>query len=280
MPTDLSPTATGGGCRSPAKVKAMAIASLNRLADRDTFAMAAAELEAMAAGLPPDSIAAFLACIHGTDASHRSPVRRQCVRLLSTLARAHRDALAPLLPRLLAAVLRRLRDPDSAVRAACVDAVAAAAASVTLPPFAPAFLKPLSDAILANHDAHLQAGAALCLAAAVDSSPAVDAAAAAQMQRVLPRFLKLLKSDGFKAKPALVTAIGSMVGAGGARSESLLKALVPCLVELLRSEDWAVRKAATEALIKVATVEGRLVGEHKERCMSAFEARRFDKVRK
>lgn len=270
-----SAAAASSSSSSPADLKKKAITCLNKLSDRDTFAIASAELEKMAVSLSPDCYAPFLSCIYHTDASHKSPVRRQCVRLLTTLARTHANRLTPFLPKMLLSILRRLRDADSSVRSACVDAVSAAAASVTRPPFSTSFLKPLADAILLDQDLRLQTGAALCLAAAVDASPTVDPA---HLQRVLPRFLKLLSSDAFKAKPALLSAVASIARAGGAHSPNLLTILVPALVGLLGSADWAARKAAAEALLSVADSERNLVGDLKDACLLQFEARRFDKV--
>ncbi|XP_068647341.1 TORTIFOLIA1-like protein 4 isoform X2 [Aristolochia californica] len=119
-------------------------------------------------------------------------------------------------------------------------------------------------------------GAALCLAAAVEAAPDAEPA---QLQRILPRFMKLLGCDSFKAKPALISLIGSIVSVGGSRSGNLLGVLVPCLVDLLSSEDWAARKAAAEALFKVAMAERDSVGEFKHSCLTVFEARKFDKIK-
>lgn len=99
------------------------------------------------------------------------------------------------------------------------------------------------------------------------------------LRKSLPRLGKLAKSEGFKAKAALLVLIGSVVGVGGASSRGVLDWLVPCVVEFLSSEDWAVRKAAAEALGKVAVAEKDLAAEHKALCLSSLESRRFDKVR-
>jgi HEAT repeat protein len=53
---------------------------------------------------------------------------------------------------------------------------------------------------------------------------------------------------------------------------------VPCVVEFLTSEDWAVRKAAAEALGKMAMAERNLVAKYKVSCLNSLESRRFDKV--
>ncbi|XP_019055075.1 PREDICTED: microtubule-associated protein TORTIFOLIA1-like [Nelumbo nucifera] len=176
---------------------------------------------------------------------------------------------------MLANIVRRLRDPDSAIRFACIDAVSAMASQITKPPFS-VFLKPLTEALLLEQDYNSQIGSALCLASAIDASPDPDPA---QLQRLLPRLLKLLRAECFKAKPALLSLIGSIVGAGGASSHNVLLNLIPCAVDFLSSGDWAARKAAAETLVKLAIVERNLLSEFKSSCITSFEARRFDKVK-
>lgn len=87
-----------------------------------------------------------------------------------------------------------------------------------------------------------------------------------------------MKYDGFKAKPAVLTLIGSVIGSGGASGQGDLKSLVPCLVGFLSSEDWAARKAAAEALTKLAVVERDALSEFKAGSLRTFENRKFDKV--
>ncbi|KAL3654154.1 hypothetical protein CASFOL_003835 [Castilleja foliolosa] len=248
---------------------------LNKLSDRDTLSMAANELETIAKALPNDSFAPFINCLSATDSSEKSPVRRHCVRLLSVLSAAHGDALSPHLSRMVSAVLRRLRDPDSAVRAACVDAVASIAAHVSSQPFA-AILKPLVDALFQEQDANAQIGASMCLSAAVDAAPDPDAA---ELRRILPRVLKLARSDCSKAKPSLLSFVGSIVSAGCVKSKGLLSSLISTAVEFLSSEDWAARKASAEVLEKVAVAERNLAPELICSCVDALESRRFDKVK-
>ncbi|KAM6563038.1 hypothetical protein CsatB_023036 [Cannabis sativa] len=249
---------------------------LNKLSDRDTLALATSELESIARGLGNDSFSPFLSCIHNTDDSSKPHVRRQCVSLLGLLSNSHGDSLTPFLPKMISTLVRRLRDSDSVVRMACVDAVSAMSARITRPPFATAFHKPLMDVLSLDQDLNSQIGSALCLAAAIEAAPDPDVA---QLRRSLPRLGKLTKSDGFKAKSALLVLVGSIVGAGGASSKSALDWLVPSVSDFLCSDDWAVRKAAAEALGRVAIVEKDLASEYKASCLNALENRRFDKVK-
>ncbi|GJM86788.1 hypothetical protein PR202_ga02680 [Eleusine coracana subsp. coracana] len=103
---------------------------LLKLADRDTETMAAAELEAIARALDADELPAFVSAVSDARPTDKTPLRRHSLRALALVAASHpRDAVAPLVPRILAAALRRVRDQDSSVRAALVDAARAAAAA-------------------------------------------------------------------------------------------------------------------------------------------------------
>lgn len=201
-------------------------------------------------------------------------MRKQCVRLFAVLSEFHGNSLSPYLSKILSNITRRFRDPDSSVRSACVNSVAALSSNVTKPPFS-TFLKPLTDSLFSEQDCNSQIGAALCLASAIDASPDPDPV---KLGKLLPRFEKLLKCESFKAKPALLTLIGSVIGLDGAYGNGALKNLITSLVSFLSSEDWAARKSAAEALGKLAVVERDALAELKAGCLKTFESRRFDKV--
>ncbi|KAJ6431180.1 hypothetical protein OIU84_018634 [Salix udensis] len=257
-------------------LKHRVIICLNKLSDRDTVSVATTELESIARNLSThDSFSHFLNCIHNTDSSSKSPVRKQCVSLLTLLSRSHGNSLSPHLSKMISTITRRLRDPDSSVRSACVEATLSMSSQITEPPFS-TLSKPLIDLLTIDQDLNAQIGAALCLAAAIEAAPEPEVE---QLRKVLPRLGKLVKGEGFKAKPALLSVISSIVGVGGASSKGILEWLVPCLVEFLCSEDWAARKAAAEALGKVASMEKNLAMEHKDTCLTSLETRRFDKVK-
>ncbi|XP_038984076.1 TORTIFOLIA1-like protein 5 isoform X1 [Phoenix dactylifera] len=272
MASKLHPKACGEGMRQRVN------RCLTKLSDRDTEAMAASELDAIAKSLTSDSFSPFLSAIADTRPTDKTSLRRHSLRLISLLSHSHpASSLAPHLPRMLTAALRRLRDPDSSVRAACVDAVRSMAASHPAA-VAPGLLRPLADALLHEQDRCAQIASALCLAAAVDAA-STDRDLAHHLQRLLPRLVKLLRSNAFKAKPALLSLLGSVAGAGGASTPALLGLLVSCLVEFLSSEDWAARKAAADALSLLAVSEKDRLSGFKSSCLSSFENRRFDKVK-
>ncbi|WJX88574.1 hypothetical protein P8452_70646 [Trifolium repens] len=260
---------------SPQNIKQKVFTCLTKLSDRDTHSLAATELVTIARNLDTTTVPVFLSCMYSTDASDKSPVRKQCVQLFGLLSETHGNALSPYLSKIIANVIRRLRDSDSSVRSACVNSVSALACHVTKQPFL-SFLKPLSEALFTEQDQNAQIGAALCLASAIDGAPDPDSA---RLAKLLPKFQKLLKREVFKAKPALLTLIGSVVEAGGASGQASLKNLVPCLVESLSNRDWAVRKSAAETLLVLANVEREFLPEFKSECLKVFENRRFDKVK-
>lgn len=196
------------------------------------------------------------------------------MHVLEVLSETHGNTLSPYLSKILGNIVRRLRDPDSSVRSACVNSVSALSTHITKQPFS-SFLKPLAEALFTEQDQNSQMGAALCLASAIDAVPDPEPA---RLAKLLPRLEKLLKCEGFKAKPALLMLIGSVIEAGGASSPGALRNLVPCMVEFLSSKDWAARKAAAEALMKLAIVERDMLPEFKSGCLKVFESRRFDKV--
>ncbi|KFK40847.1 hypothetical protein AALP_AA2G049200 [Arabis alpina] len=258
-------------------LKQRIIACLNRLSDRDTLSLAAAELDSIALNLSPETFSLFINCLQSTDSSSKSPVRKHCVSLLSVLSRSHGDSLAPHLSKMVSTVLRRLRDPDSSVRAACAAASVDMTTSITRPPFATLF-GPMIETLVHDCDPNAQIGAAVCLAAAVDAADEPDVE---QLQKALPKIGKLLKSEGFKAKPELLVAIGSVIGAVGGRNtdKAVLDWLLPNVSEFLSSDDWRARKAAAEAMARVAIAEEEFAPLFKKTFVGILESRRFDKVK-
>ncbi|KAL2244016.1 UNVERIFIED_CONTAM: TORTIFOLIA1-like protein 4 [Sesamum indicum] len=259
-------------------LKQRVLTCLHKLSDRDTHTAAAAELESIAKTLSADALPPFLSSISATDSSDKSPVRRQCIRLISVLSEHHGNSLSPHLSKLLSAVVRRLRDPDSSVRSACVAASLSLSSQLTSPPFT-SITKPFLESLFTEQDCNTQNGAALCLAAVIEGSRNPDVGS---LRKLLPRLEKLAKCESFKAKAALLALMASVVGVKGVLNgggKNAIKNLVMCLMEFLSSEDWAARKAAAEAFIKIAAVERNGLSEHKASCLKTFEAKRFDKVR-
>lgn len=282
------------------ELKARILAALAKLSDRDTYQVGMEDLESIAHSLTADGIGIFLTCLHETDMLQRLVLRKECVKLVGTLASLHRELLSPHLPRIVTNLVRRLRDPDSAVRDACVDVVGVLAATVPYPAGGTGstgggddivsvaassaavgvYLKPLLDA-MNDQSKGVQVGAALCLARVFDE---IKHTPTGVVQRLVPRVLKLMASSGFQGKAALLSVVASLARAIGEASGPggmpLLAALVPMFPECLESSDWSVRKAAADTLGRMAVVLGpHLTAPFKAALLPALEARRFDKVK-
>ena len=137
----MSPSST-----PPQNFKQRVFICLTKLSDHDTQSLAITELESIARTLDPSSVPVFLSCIHSTDASDKSPVRRQCVHILEILSESHGNTLSPYLSKILANIIRRLRDPNSSLRSACVNSVSTLSKHITRKPFS-SFLKSLTEAL-------------------------------------------------------------------------------------------------------------------------------------
>ncbi|XP_021747776.1 TORTIFOLIA1-like protein 4 [Chenopodium quinoa] len=257
--------------------------SIDKLSDRATFTQASSELNYLAKSLSLDFLPTFLSCILSIDSSLKSPVRVHCITLLSLLNQTHKHFLSPHLPKIIPFLLRRLRDSDSSVRNACVSAVTA---------LSPLNYPPLLDATLGSisieQDLNAQIGCCLCLKAAIDAGAFEEKEVIELRKRVLPKAMKLLKGDGFKAKGALLGVIESVVGVkngvvinnGNNNGANLVGNVVGVAVEMLSSDDWMARKSAAELLLKMAVVvDEDSAAEVKRFVVNSLDSRRFDKVK-
>lgn len=290
----VSSNKPGGGAATSQlmliELKQRILCALNKLADRDTQHIAVEDLERIAENLTPEGISLCLSCLYDTDSQQKAAVRKECVKLFGTLALLHDDLLAPHLSKIIINIVKRLRDPDSSIRDACVDTMGTLAAKVfangaggesnvaTTTAFSGAlgvFAKPLFD-VLNEQSRSVQAGAALCLASVIDNLKEFPTAA---LQRLCPRVIKLLNSPTFTAKAALLSVVASIVQAGGATSYQSLAMVMACVQDCLKSTDWATRKAAAETLACMASSVGTSLGSFKNPVLEVLEACRFDKVK-
>ncbi|KAL2936003.1 TORTIFOLIA1-like protein 3 [Bienertia sinuspersici] len=247
---------------------------MTKLSDKDTLSQAVSELESIIPTLTSDTFSLFINSLSSTSAADRSAVRVSSLKLLSSLSSFHGSSLYPHLPKLISAVIRRLRDPDSAVRSSAASTTASFACHVSHS--LSSIFRPLADSLSSEQDFSAQSAAAMCLSAAIDASPSPDTS---QILKVLPKWMKLLKCDGFKAKSSLIVLVKSAVRVCEIGNCNLLRDLVNCFVDFLKSEDWAARKAAAEALKEIAVVESENLSEMKTSCLKIIESRKFDKVK-
>ncbi|XP_052199299.1 TORTIFOLIA1-like protein 2 isoform X2 [Diospyros lotus] len=250
--------------------------ALNKLADRDTYQIGVEELERIAQCLNPDGVAPFLSCILDTDSEQKSAVRKECIRLMGLLITLHEGLIGPHLGKIVASIVKRLKDPDSAVRDVCVETVGVLASKLSNDDGVfVSLVKPLFEA-LSEQNKQVQFGAALCLAGVIDntSDPPVPI-----LQRMLTKTIKILKNPHFMAKPAVIELNRSIIQAGGAPTKTILSAALSSIQEALKSSDWTTRKAASVSLGRIASSGRPFFSSFKASCIHSLESCRFDKVK-
>ncbi|GAA0171000.1 hypothetical protein LIER_25141 [Lithospermum erythrorhizon] len=258
------------------------VVALNKLADRDTQKIGVEELGKIIEGLAPDGIVAFLSCILDTDSEKKSAVRKECVRMMGTLTSVHEGLMGPHLGKMVASIVKRLKDTDSVVRDACVETVGILASKfssgVGEGDEAGVFVilvMPLFEA-LGEQNRQVQFGSALCLARIIDY---IDTPPLPILQKMLIRTVKLLKNPHFMGKPAVIELNRSIIQAGGATTNAVLSSAMSSIQEALKSTDWTTRKAAATALGDIASGGGGYVGPFRSSCTRSLESCRFDKVK-
>ncbi|KAL4308536.1 hypothetical protein GQ457_01G049020 [Hibiscus cannabinus] len=275
--------------KGPSKVTSQQVAfelkskvnlALNKLADRDTYQIGADELEKTAECLTPDKISPFLSCILETDSEQKSAVRKESVRLMATLARFHQGLIVPYLSKMVASVVKRLKDPDSVVRDTCHETMGVLASKLSDQEddnngVFIMLVKPLFEA-LGEQNKYVQSGAALCLARVIDNTHDPPASI---LQRMLTRTTKLLKNPHLMAKSSIIELNRSIIQAGGATTQSLLAAAMASIQEALKNSDWTTRKAASIALGDIASSGASFLGSFRASCIRSLESCRFDKVK-
>ncbi|XP_042374930.1 TORTIFOLIA1-like protein 1 isoform X3 [Zingiber officinale] len=294
------------------------LAVLSKLSDRDTHQIAVDELEKIIRTLPDTGVPILLhALIHDPavpspglqdlPASKQSSflvARRESLRLLTFLCACHTDAASAHLPKSIAHIVRRLKDPtsDSLVREACGDAAGSLATLYLLPsvvaetasedgpggsgvggssPVVWMFVKPLFEA-MAEQNKVVQGGAAMCLAKVVECGGKGEdgkiAAAGSAFQRLCPRIFKMLGGQSFLAKGALLSVVSSLAQVGAINPESIQQ-ILQIICECLEINDWATRKAAADTLCVLASYPSHFLGDGAATTIAALEACRFDKVK-
>lgn len=179
---------------------------------------------------------------------------------------------------MVANIVKRLKDPDSNIRDACVESMGVLASQIggAGPGAATTvFVKPLLEA-LGEQNKTLQIGAAMCLARVVEC---VKDPHPPTLQRLCPRMVKMLASPNFLAKSSLLSVVGVMVQVPGVVSTSQLPVLLGAVQEELDNNEWAVRKAASEVLSCMATSVGNTLVSYREGVLTALMNSRFDKVK-
>ncbi|KAG8376327.1 hypothetical protein BUALT_Bualt09G0051700 [Buddleja alternifolia] len=262
------------------QLKQRVVTALSKLADRDTYRIGVEELEKTVECLTPDGVAPFLSCILDTDSEQKSAVRKECIRLMGTLATFHQDLVGPHLSKMIASIVKRLKDSDSVVRDACVETVGILASKLSSSriesdEFFVVLVRPLFEA-LGEQNKYVQSGSALCLSRVIDN---IHDPPPLVLQKMLARTVKLLKNPHFMAKPAVLELNRSIILAGGTPTQNSLTAALTSIQEALKNSDWATRKAACAALGDIASCGVACLGSYRSSCIRSLESCRFDKVK-
>ncbi|KAL0320782.1 UNVERIFIED_CONTAM: Microtubule-associated protein TORTIFOLIA1 [Sesamum radiatum] len=261
------------------ELKQRILTSLNKLADRDTHQIAVEDLEKIIQSLSSDGVSMLLNCLYDAANDPKPALKKEGVRLLATLCATHTDAAAAHLTKIIAHIVKRLKDSDSLVRESCRDAIGSLAglylkggnggdSVVSL------FLKPLFEVMSENNKA-AQGGAAMCLAKMVEcaSDPPLIT-----FQKLCTRVCKYLNSPNFMAKASMLRVVSSLSQVGAITPQSL-EPLLQSIHGCLSSSDWATRKAAADTLSVLSLNTGNITAEGATSTLNALEACRFDKVK-
>lgn len=194
------------------ELKQKVVLALNKLADRDTYQIGVDELEKIAECLNPEGVPSFLSCILDTDAEQKSAIRKECVRLMGTLARFHEGLTGSYIGKIVASIVKRLKDSDSIVRDACLETMGILALKLCGhvgqgDDVFVLLVRPLFEA-LGEQNKQVQTGSALCLARVIDNTHDPPASL---LQKMLTRTTKLLKNPHFMAKPAVIELNRSLI---------------------------------------------------------------------
>ena len=223
--------------RHASLLKQKTLDALTRLGDRDTARVAVHELTRLITSMPPEHLPVVVQCLCDESAAAPKPTaRREVLRLFETVADAQREHALPHLPRLVAATIRRMKDPDPIVGDACVETLGALAeAAARLPPsisravlsgpdaVGPHFVRPVIDAMHETNSRNAQDVACRALARVFrrcgPGRGGTGAPAGANWfpdggpGRLALKLASMLSAPNFYAKAALVQAIAALFAA-------------------------------------------------------------------
>ncbi|XP_028760285.1 microtubule-associated protein TORTIFOLIA1 [Neltuma alba] len=267
------------------ELKGRILTSLSKLSDRDTYQIAVEDLEKIIQSLSPESIPMILNCLYEASNDPKPAVKKESLRLLTVVCASHRDSTSTHLTKIIAHIVKRLKDSDSGVKDACRDAIGALSAQYLkgvgggtdnggLGSVVALFVKPLFEA-MGEQNKGVQSGAAICMAKMVEcaSDPPISS-----FQKLCPRICKFLNNPNFLAKASVLPVVASLSQVGAIAPQSM-EHLLPSIHECLTSSDWATRKAAADALSSLAIHSKSLVMDGATSTLEALEACRFDKIK-
>ncbi|KAH1063304.1 hypothetical protein J1N35_028291 [Gossypium stocksii] len=251
---------------------------LSKLSDRDTYQIAVEDLEKIIQSLAPESLPILLNCLFDSSNDPKPAVKKESLRLLSMLCNCHGELAAPQLTKIIAHIVKRLKDADSGVKDACRDSIGALSGQYLKGEnggtMVELFVKPLFEA-MSEQNKGVQSGAATCMAKMVECAgdPPLTA-----FQKLCPRICKLLNSQNFMAKASLLALVASLSQVGAIAPQSL-EALLQSIHECLGSTDWATRKAASDTLSALALHSSNLIADRASSTITVLEGCCFDRMK-
>lgn len=155
----------------------------------------------------------LLNCLFDSSFSDPKPaVKKESIRLLAVLCGSHPDSTGTHLVKIIAHIVKRLRDPDSGVREACKEAIGIISGIYIKGEadngVVSVFVRPLFEAMGENNKG-VQLGAAMCLGRMVDCA-LVNSTSISSFQKLCPRVCKYLNSPNYFAKSALLPLVASL----------------------------------------------------------------------
>ncbi|XP_022753151.1 microtubule-associated protein TORTIFOLIA1-like isoform X2 [Durio zibethinus] len=260
------------------ELKQRILTSLSKLSDRDTYQIAVEDLEKIIQSLSPDSLPMILNCLFDSSNDPKPAVKKESLRLLSMLCNCHGELAASHLTKIIAHIVKRLKDADSAVKDACRDSIGALSGQYLKGESGGTvvglFVKPLFEA-MGEQNKGVQSGAAMCIAKMVEcaADPPLGA-----FQKLCPRICKLLNNQNFMAKASLLLVVASLSQVGAIAPQSL-EALLQSIHECLGSTDWVTRKAASDTLSALALHSSNLIADAAASTITVLEGCRFDRMK-
>ncbi|KAJ8763682.1 hypothetical protein K2173_003154 [Erythroxylum novogranatense] len=285
------------------ELKQRILTSLSKLADRDTHQIALEDLHSIIQSISPEALPMLLNSLYDSlsDSSNAKPsVKKESLNLLSLVCQSHRDLTLPHLTKIIAHIVKRLKDSDSSVRDACRDAIGVLSGLYLKGggggqsggdvngggPMVGLFVRPLFEA-MGEQNKVVQSGAAICMAKMVENAATegykdgggnVNSSILA-FQKLCPRICKLLNGQNFQAKAALLGVVASLSQVGAVAPQNL-EPLLQSIHECLGSTDWATRKAAADSLCALGLHSSKLIAEGPANStLTVLEGCRFDKIK-
>lgn len=192
-------------------LKQQILLSLSKLADRDTHQLALQDLQSITQSLSPNAVPLLHSSLYSfsSDPMIKAIVKRDCLHLLSLCCQIRYDLKLPRLNKIIAHIVKVLKDSDPSVRNACSDVV-----GVLLGLYLKGgvgegrielFVRPFFEAMW-KQNKRVQLGATMCLAKTVKCAMAENLPVSV-FQQLCPRVCKLLKRQNFHAKSVMLGVV-------------------------------------------------------------------------